>query len=268
MNLQIFLLRYFWKPVSHILSIFCTSSTARRSVRERFLYSKPFPYPCVLSVEQTWDLLQSGASLARLGDGEFNLALGKKKICYQVNSPEMQRRMQEILKNPNGHFLVGITPRPTEPGFFREYFTRYAKILGMMRLRHTYANANISRHNDFLVSGISRYRKVWENRTVVFIYSSAGRFEITPELFSNIREYHHIDVGAENAFEEYDHIITQAKSYPKDYLFLIACGPTATILAYDLSALGYQAIDIGDLPNCYANEVSGAPMPEKLPISK
>ena len=32
---------------------------------------------------------------------------------------------------------------------------------------------------------------------------------------------------------------------------LLALGPTATVLAYDLSKLGYQAIDIGHLPNCY-----------------
>ena len=31
----------------------------------------------------------------------------------------------------------------------------------------------------------------------------------------------------------------------KKHLVLIALGPTATVLAYDLSNLGYQAIDIG-----------------------
>ena len=72
----------------------------------------------------------------------------------------------------------------------------------------------------------------------------------------------------EDEFEQYDEIMDQAKKYSKDCLFLIACGPAATVIAYDLCTMGYQAIDIGHLPNCYANEVSGAPMPEKLPISK
>ena len=31
----------------------------------------------------------------------------------------------------------------------------------------------------------------------------------------------------------------------KGVLFLIALGPTATVLAYDLSRVGYQAIDAG-----------------------
>lgn len=268
MNTQIFMLRYFWKPVSLLASLFCPSGAGRRAMREKYLYSKPFPYPNVLSIPDTIKLLQGGASLARLGDGEFNLALGKKKICYQDNSPELKKRMQEILSSPNGKCLVGIPPRPTTVGFFREYFTRYPRVLSMMRLRDTYANANISRNSDFLVTGIPEYRKIWEGRTVVFIYSSAGRFEITPEIFSNIKKHYHIDIGPRNAFEEYDRIMTAAKKYPRDYLFLIACGPAATVFAYDLAALGYQAIDIGHLPNCYANEVAGAPMPEKLPISR
>lgn len=268
MHTQILLLKYFWKPLSFICSLFCLTSLARRTVRQKLLYSKPFPYPNVLSVAETVSLLQQGASLARLGDGEFNLALGKRKICYQKNSSELQRRMREILNNPNGKCLVGIPPRPTKPGFFREYFTRYPSILSMMRLNSRYANANISRNNDFLVSGICEYRKIWDNRTVVFIYSSAGRFDINSEIFSNIKTYHCIDVDARDAFEQYASIMGQARKYSKDCLFLIACGPAATVLAYDLCAAGYQAIDVGHLPNCYANEVSGAPMPEKLPICK
>lgn len=268
MHIQILLLKYFWKPISLFCSLFCVTSAQRRAVRQKLLYSKSFPYPNVLSVADTIKLLQKGASLARLGDGEFNLALGKESICYQKNSPMLKHRMREILNNPNGKCLVGIPPRPTKPGFFREYFTRYPRILSMMKLKSTYANANISRNNDFLVSGIDEYRKIWNNKSVVFIYSSAGRFEITPELFSNIKEHYYIDVNASDAFEQYDEIMDQAKKYSKDCLFLIACGPAATVIAYDLCTMGYQAIDIGHLPNCYANEVSGAPMPEKLPISK
>ena len=33
----------------------------------------------------------------------------------------------------------------------------------------------------------------------------------------------------------------------KEYVVLIALGPTATVLAYDLNAKGYQALDIGHI---------------------
>ena len=40
-------------------------------------------------------------------------------------------------------------------------------------------------------------------------------------------------------------------------LFLIALGPTATVLASDLSLKGFQAIDIGHLDICYEQTISG-----------
>lgn len=266
MCIKIFMLRFVYKPLCVFLSLFIPNSKLRRKLRQTILYSRDFPYPHVLSIPETVKLLQNGASIARLGDGEFNLALGSE-IYYQKNSPEIQRRMIEILKNTNQRCLVAIPPKP-ESGFFREYFTRCARILNFMRLNTTYANANISRNSDFLVNGITEYRKIWENRRVVFIYSSAGRFEITPEIFSNILEYEHIDVPPIDAFEQYKQIMQRAKSYPHDRLFLISCGSAATVIAYDLANLGYQAIDIGHLPNCYANQLGNAPMPEDLPVSK
>ena len=37
----------------------------------------------------------------------------------------------------------------------------------------------------------------------------------------------------------------------KDAWFLLALGPTATVLAYDLCKAGYRALDIGHLDICY-----------------
>lgn len=50
---------------------------------------------------------------------------------------------------------------------------------------------------------------------------------------------------AVNAFQEYDRILQAALKVKKSVLFLLALGPTATILAYDLCKAGVQAIDIG-----------------------
>ena len=50
---------------------------------------------------------------------------------------------------------------------------------------------------------------------------------------------------SENAFEIYDKIYNEALKIDKNKLVLLALGPTATVLAYDLFKAGYQAIDIG-----------------------
>jgi len=49
-------------------------------------------------------------------------------------------------------------------------------------------------------------------------------------------------------------------------LCLIAAGPTACVLAADLSARGYQALDIGHLTNCYLEYLGEASKPEVLPM--
>ena len=50
---------------------------------------------------------------------------------------------------------------------------------------------------------------------------------------------------SENAFDEYDEIFEKILEYGKNKLILLALGPTATVLAYDLYKVGYRAIDIG-----------------------
>ena len=56
---------------------------------------------------------------------------------------------------------------------------------------------------------------------------------------------------AENAFNQYTKILEEYKKQPKDHIFLIALGPTATVLSYDLSNLGFRAFDIGHIDICY-----------------
>lgn len=50
-----------------------------------------------------------------------------------------------------------------------------------------------------------------------------------------------------NAFNFYKEILNQSSSLPSSKLIIIALGATATVLAYDLSKLGYQALDLGHL---------------------
>ena len=50
-----------------------------------------------------------------------------------------------------------------------------------------------------------------------------------------------------NAFRVYNKILNSVLKISKDHLILIALGPTATVIAYDLSNLGYQAIDFGHI---------------------
>ena len=50
---------------------------------------------------------------------------------------------------------------------------------------------------------------------------------------------------SENAFEIYEKIYNEVLKVDKNKTILLALGPTATVLAYDLYKAGYRTIDIG-----------------------
>ena len=54
-----------------------------------------------------------------------------------------------------------------------------------------------------------------------------------------------------NAFNKYDQILSAFNDIDTDNLILVALGPTATVLAYDLCKKGYQAVDIGHISEEY-----------------
>ena len=76
------------------------------------------------------------------------------------------------------------------------------------------------------------------------------RFGVGNDLLDNAVRIRRIEAPAVSSFDKYEEILETAKEAAgekKDILFLIALGPTACVLAWDLFKEGYQAIDIGHL---------------------
>ena len=65
------------------------------------------------------------------------------------------------------------------------------------------------------------------------------------DLLDNASTVVRVLAPAQNAFDKYDEIMTEALKLSKGSLILIALGPTATALSYDLYKEGYHAVDIG-----------------------
>ena len=91
------------------------------------------------------------------------------------------------------------------------------------------------------------FKKVWNNKDVVFVEGKMSRLGVGNDLFNNCKSIKRIICPACNAFESYEKIIESCKKLPKESLFIIALGPTATVLAYDLSKIGYRALDLGHI---------------------
>lgn len=65
-----------------------------------------------------------------------------------------------------------------------------------------------------------------------------------------------------SSYDEYEIIFNDIHKFDKDWLILLAIGPTSTVLAYELSKEGYQALDIGHMPNCYLQAIGERESPE------
>jgi glycosyltransferase family protein len=130
------------------------------------------------------------------------------------------------------------------------------------------------RDKDRAIKIALQLKEIWRGRDVVIVEGKETRMGVGNDLLSDVKSCRRILCPARNAYNKYADILNAAKTFPKDSLFLIALGPTATILAYDLYKEGYQAIDIGHVDleyewmkagaseiikinNRYVNEVDG-----------
>ena len=222
--------------------------------------------PNIYSAKQTLSLLQKGYSIARIGDGELPYIYAKQKISFQKYDPELRKRLMEILKSEEKEKLIISIPHIYGFCYKKFYTENLEKIKPLLNYKRSYGDTIITR--EPIIWGPKAYKKIWDNKEVVFITSKHGRFDKDPRFFDNIKKSYFIDIPPKNAFDKYDEILAKAKKYPKNCIFLIAAGPTATVLAYDLHNLGYQALDIGHLPNCYQTGKGEKPIPEKLPVRK
>lgn len=101
-------------------------------------------------------------------------------------------------------------------------------------------------------------KSLWTGRDVLIVEGERTRLGVGNDLFSDTESVLRILCPAVNAFSRYRDILDAAKAYGKDRLLLLALGPTATVLAYDLALSGYQALDIGHVDIEYEWFLRGA----------
>jgi glycosyltransferase family protein len=119
--------------------------------------------------------------------------------------------------------------------------------------KRVYGNQGISRfYLGLRDKGLSarileKLKKIWDEKEILIIEGEFSRLGVGNDLFENAAGLSRLLCPAEDAFAKYDEILGAAKKYGKDKLILIALGPAATILSYDLARSGYWAIDIGHI---------------------
>ena len=219
--------------------------------------------PIIKNIEETIRILiDSDISISRYGDGELKLILGRN-LGFQKQDTKLADRLRQILKSDLSNHIVGVlnvfgdlsvyTEDATE--YFRDYLQYCPREFqySLMDRDKIYYDAFITRpyicYKDHTNAQkiFDMIKMIWNNKNIVIVEGDRSRLGCGNDLFNNAKSCKRIICPAENAYDKYDDILYETKKQKKDCVFLIALGPTATVLAYDLAQEGYKAIDIGHI---------------------
>ncbi len=216
--------------------------------------------PKVASIDDTiLRIVNEKCSASRFGDGEM-LLIGNKPIRFQKNSTELSERLKEVFMSENSNHLVCISDafyglnryNRKARRFWRTNLYLYGSLWeNYLREEREYYNTFMTRpymdfkNKDKTADWFVLLKKIWEGRDIVFVEGEKSRLGYGNDLFDNALSIKRILCPATDAFEKYPEILKECLKQNKNQLFLIALGPTATVLAYDLWLNGYQAVDVG-----------------------
>jgi len=245
------------------------------------LVIKIFPLPKVKSIDETLDkIINDKVSICRFGDSEFLYIIDQLNLPYQRQIGDLRSKMIEILQSNHDTILVGLPigyyslenlKRETELVWRSQISWIYPRLKKYLPHDKVYYNASMTRlymdYEDTSKSAayFEKVMKIWEGRSVVLLEGCKSRLGVGNNLFSTAVKVERILAPAQNAYDKYDELLTEALKQPKDKLLLIAMGPTAKVLAYNLALQGYQAIDIGNLDVEYEWYLRGETTKAKIP---
>lgn len=241
---------------------------------------KSLPSVDIRSIEETIDIItDKRVSMSRYGDGEFSWMMGIHQNTFQEYSPRMRERLIEIISSSNDNHIICLSDTF---GSLKQY-NRFAKRfwsefminhrmewIRLLDIHKTYYNTNVTRlYMDYRDKSLAKKRfayikKIWDKQDIVIVEGEKTRLGVGNDLFDNTKSIRRVLAPATNAFNRYDEILSEIKKVEKKALILIALGPTATILAYDLAKEGYWALDVGHVDIEYEWFLMGAKT--KVPV--
>lgn len=249
----------------------------------------------ILGIEESLEKIKEGKSIARFGDGELDIIIDKD-LKFQEHNTRLAEKLKSILADKQDFCLIGI---PDVINKFENltYESEAFWIENMYKTRKTwlkyintdmeYCTANLTRpyirHKDRSECGkyFSMIKDIWKDKDVIVCEGEQTGVGVGNDLLDGCKSVRRVLCPSEDAFNKYDEILSRLKQEPKDVLIILALGPTATVLAYDLAKEGYQALDMGHfdieyewyrrnvskrekIENKYTNEVEGGNQTQNL----
>ena len=206
-------------------------------------------------------IIKHKCSIARYGDGEFKLCLGRSAKSQKVN-PLIKNDLRKILLSNNRKCLVGI-PRITSRVDWsseqkKEFWYKFIAVKkSLCREDKLYGSSFITRPDAAPEIYNKDYfwllKQIWKDKDVIVVKGEYQKFNRNTSMFSTANKVHLVCEARNDAYKDKDSIINFVKGeVTKNSVVVISLGPTATVIAYELSKLGIQALDLGHLGQYYA----------------
>ncbi len=238
--------------------------------------------------------------MSRYGDGELSMMMTKGFcIGFQHFDSQLTKKLWDTMLShrTRQHIIclprpiihrAGLTPRAVR--FWRRYSLDFTlHLLPILNRGCNYFDALCTRpymgysDTSYADAIFDKWKKVWRERNLLLVEGEKSRLGVGNDLFDEASSIRRILIPSTNAYASYNKIVESIlEHYQTDDLVLLAAGPTATVLAYELSSHGIQALDIGHidveycwskmkvrqkvpLPGKWVNETGGyTPCDEKL----
>lgn len=212
---------------------------------------------------------ETGCSIARYGDGEFDLLMNAHDLGFQKKSPELAEHLAKTMANKNEKLLLCV------PWSFNHLKYRNQKskdfwiwwalrdgrqkkvvkktwllagkkyLFGDAQITRPYIAMETAERADLIFPLLC---SLWEDRDVLIVEGRHTCLGVENDLLKKAKTVRRILAPAKNAYAHYSEIVDAVKMHwAEGQLVILALGPTATVLAADLTDMGIQALDIGHL---------------------
>ena len=218
-------------------------------------------------------------SIARFGDGEFDLIHAKRDLGFQPLSNEISAALADVLRNKDKRLLLCI-PRcfntikdcnDHSGTFWIEWGRKdnhHKQIINLIRAHsgkcYRFGDSQITRpYIDWKTDKRARktfplLKSLWADKDIIIVEGDQTRLGVGNDLFDDAKSVKRILGPAVGAFEKREEIKQTILNNYNGELIIMALGPTATVLAAEFAAMDIRALDIGNVDIEYEWFLRGA----------
>jgi hypothetical protein len=219
----------------------------------------------VLTNEEFSKAIKNGRSVIRFGDGEMLLMTGRD-IYFQPTSPAINKKLRAIIKNysVDAPYIIGVTANKLADS---AQTLNQAGTLKIWRLYRVFFKHRFDATLPYCTATYFYIKEAFEknvmphikNRHIIWVSKTENFDEALTSYFSeHTKSVTYIEAPAADAYKAYEKIKVEVLEATHRHslkpIVLLAAGPATKVLAYELSQMGIQCLDIGQGITVIAHE--------------